>query len=213
MLDNIRASSIEILDALKRSHLSSVVHGSVARGDINLKSDIDVFIPEVVSSFIIETALDRAQVQINRRMLIQATPTYSIKGYIEIDDRRSISFPISRLRKTEREFYRFGGVATLHQLRNKIRTIGVDKRLMLVEPTDFGHIESSIIGKNENVARQLSISVETVQERVRTLTRRDRLGRTGLFLEKELLPYDTFESLLRRIAKEKPSVRRRLRTV
>jgi len=58
-----------------------------------------------------------------------------------------------------------------------------------------------------------SISVETVLDRVRVLTRRDKIGRTGLFIERELLPDETFESVLKKLADKKPEVRRRLRTV
>ena len=44
--------------------------------------------------------------------------------------------------------------------------VGVDKRLMLIEPTEKGHVESSIIGKEEYVAKLLGISAETVLDRV-----------------------------------------------
>lgn len=201
------------MKSLEKSHIFSVVHGSVARGDVTPKSDIDVFIPQVLSSFIIETALARAGIPINRRVLVQATPTYSLKGCIEIDEQKTVSFPLSRMRKTEREFYMFGGEATLGMLREGIRTLGVDKRLMLIEPTSVGHVEGTIIGREEQVAKTLGISVETVLDRVRVLTRRDKIGRTGLFIERELLPDETFESVLKKLADKKPEVRRRLRTV
>lgn len=201
------------MKSLEKSHIFSVVHGSVARGDVTPKSDIDVFIPQVLSSFIIETALARAGIPINRRVLVQATPTYSLKGCIEIDEQKTVSFPLSRMRNTEREFYMFGGEATLGMLREGIRTLGVDKRLMLIEPTSVGHVEGTIIGREEQVAKTLGISVETVLGRVRVLTRRDKIGRTGLFIERELLPDETFESVLKKLADKKPEVRRRLRTV
>ncbi len=35
-------------------HLRSLTHGSIARGDVKLGSDVDVFIPEVQNSFIVE---------------------------------------------------------------------------------------------------------------------------------------------------------------
>jgi predicted nucleotidyltransferase len=37
---------------------------------------------------------------------------------------------------------------------------------MLIEPTPTGHVESSIIGREEFVAKLLWISVETVLDRV-----------------------------------------------
>ena len=213
LLDELRSQAMRIMKSLEKSHIFSVVHGSVARGDVTPKSDIDVFIPQVLSSFIIETALARAGIPINRRVLVQATPTYSLKGCIEIDEQKTVSFPLSRMRKTEREFYMFGGEATLGMLREGIRTLGVDKRLMLIEPTSVGHVEGTIIGREEQVAKTLGISVETVLDRVRVLTRRDKIGRTGLFIERELLPDETFESVLKKLADKKPEVRRRLRTV
>ena len=213
LLRRLREEAIEIMSALDDLRIFSIAHGSIARGDVSEKSDVDIFIPDIVSSFLVEMALERAGISISRRILIQATPTYSIKAYIEIDEGRSISFPLSKLRKTEREFYKFGGEATLEMLKQEIRTPGVDKRLMLIEPTARGHIESSIIGRENEAAKLLGVSVETVLDRVRVLTRRDKIGRTGLFIEKELLPEETFESVLKELAEKNPAVRRRLRTV
>ncbi len=213
LLEKLRAEATEIIEALGRSQISSVVHGSIARGDVSAKSDIDIFVPEVLSSFSIEMALEKAGILVNKRILVQATPTYALKGFLEIDERRQVSFPLARFHRTEREFYKFGGEATPLMLKKKKRIPGVDKRLMLIEPTDDGHLESSIVGREESVAKLLGISVDTVLNRVRTLLRRDKIGRTGLFIERELLPEETFESVLKKLADENPAVRRRLRTV
>ena len=62
-------------------------------------------------------------------------------------------------------------------------------------------------------AKLLGVSVETVLDRVHALRRRDKVGRTGLFIEKELLPGETFESALKELAEKNPAVRRRLRTI
>jgi predicted nucleotidyltransferase len=202
-----------MIAALDKSHINSVVHGSIARGDITKRSDVDVFVPQVLSSFNIEMSLEKANFDIISRVLIQATPTYSVKGYIEISERRTVSFPLSNMRKTEREFYVFSGEADLEMLRKNVRVPGVDKRLMLIEPTSYGHVESHVVGCEEQIASLLKISVETVLDRSRALMRRDKVGRTGRFIEKELQPNETFESALKKLADEKPEVRRRLKTI
>jgi predicted nucleotidyltransferase len=213
LLDSLRKKAEKIMDVLAKRHIFSIVHGSIARGDVTQKSDIDMFIPQLISSFAIERTLEDAGIQLSRRILVQATPTYSVKGYIEIDEQRSVSFPLSRMRRTEREFYRFGGEATLETLRNNVRVIGVDKRLMLIEPTPQGHIETSVVGHEEIAAGKLQISVDTVLDRTRVLMRRDKVGRTGRFIERELMPEETFELVLKKLSDEKPEVRRRLKTV
>jgi predicted nucleotidyltransferase len=213
LLEEFRQKSERIMEALEVFHLESIVHGSIARGDVNSKSDIDVFIPSQPSSFLVETALEKASISINRRLIVQATPTYAMKAYIEIDENTSVSFSLMKMRKVESEFYRFGGEVTLENLREGVRVCGVDKRLMLIEPTEKGHRESTIIGREEQAAKLLRISVETVLDRVHALLRRDEVGRTGVFIEKELSSSETFEMALKRLADHNPAVRRRLKTV
>ena len=213
LLEEFRQKSERIMEALEIFQLESMVHGSIARGDVNKKSDIDVFIPSQPSSFLVETALEKAGISVNRRLIVQATPTYAMKAYIEIDENASVSFPLMKMRKVEREFYKFGGEVTLENLREGVRVCGVDKRLMLIEPTKKGHRESTIIGREEQAAKLLGISVETVLDRVHALLRRDEVGRTGVFIEKELSSSETFEMALKRLADHNPAVRRRLRTV
>jgi predicted nucleotidyltransferase len=136
-----------------------------------------------------------------------------MKAYIEIDENTSVSFPLMKMRKVEREFYKFGGEATLNDLKAERRVCGVDKRLMLIEPTEKGHRETTIVGREEYVAKLLGISAETVLDRVHALLRRDEVGRTGVFIEKEVLNGETFEMVLKRLADQNPAVRRRLKTV
>jgi predicted nucleotidyltransferase len=213
LFKEFRRKTMRIMEALDKANLESIVHGSIARGDVNKKSDIDVFIPYQASSFTVETALERAIISINRRLVVQATPAYAMKAYIELDEKTSVSFPLMKMRKVEREFYRFGGEIALKNLREDLRVCGVDKRLMLIEPTSEGHKESAIVGREEQVAKLLGISVETVLDRVHALLRRDEVGRTGVFLQKELSNSETFELALKRLADQNPAVRRRLKTV
>jgi len=211
LLKKLRSKASEIIECLQKHSIASVVHGSIARGDVSTKSDIDVFVQNSPSSFLIENALEHDGFPINRRLVVQATPSYAMKGYIEIDEQRCISFPLMKLRSVERDFYKFGGEANLAVLKNNLRVKGVDKRLMLIEPTSTGHIESSIVGKEQTVASFLGVSIETVLDRVHALLRRDKVGRTGVFIERELSADETFEMVLKQLADQNPAVRRRLK--
>lgn len=211
LLKGFRKKALEIITALEKTHLHAVVHGSIARGDVRTDSDIDIFIPEVQNSFLVEAALEKANIKINSRILVQATPNYAMKAHIEINEKTSVSFPLMEMRRVEREFYSFGGEVNLKQLEDYTRMPGVDKRLMFIEPTETGHIESSIIGREENVAKLLGISAETVFDRVHTLLKRDKVGRTGLFIKKELKVEETFELALKRLVEANPAVRRRIK--
>ncbi len=211
LLTRLRCEAVRLMKVLECSNIVVVVHGSIARGDVTVKSDIDVFVPNPPSSFAIETTLDRADVRIGRRVIIQATPRHVLKGYIEVDDRKTISFPLAKMSKTERGFYRFGGEVDLEGLRSNIRVVGVDKRLMLIVPTEKGHVESSVIGREEEAASLIGTSPEIVLDRVRALLRRDKIGRTGVFVEREVTYEETFEMTLKRLAETKPEVRRRLK--
>jgi predicted nucleotidyltransferase len=211
LLEALREKATQIMTGLETFHLQTLVHGSIARGDVNKNSDIDVFIAEPQSSFLVETALERAGVPVNARLLIQATPNYAMKAYIEVDLGASVSFPLMHMRRVEREFYKFGGEVNLNQLKAGTRVAGVDKRLMLIEPTEKGHVESSIIEREEGVAKRLGVSAETVLDRVHALLKRDEVGRTGVFIKRELASDETFELATKRLADENPAVRRRMK--
>ena len=211
LLQDLRFSAIQMMEALDGSHVPSIVHGSIARGDVTEKSDVDVFVPNISPSFMIETALSNAGLPVNRRIIIQATPKYVVKGHIDIDDQRSVSFPLTRMRSVEMDFYKFGGEVDQYTLEQGIRVPGVDKRLMLIEPTPQGHVESTIVGREETSASLLGVSPDIVLNRVRTLLRRDKVGRTGVFIKRELLSGETFEMVLKRLTERNPAVRRRLR--
>ncbi|MBE0512233.1 nucleotidyltransferase domain-containing protein [Candidatus Bathyarchaeota archaeon] len=211
LLRELRSKTVQIMEILDKFHLRSIVHGSIVRGDVSETSDIDIFLPDPPSSFMIETALERSGVQVNRRIVVQATPLYAMKGYIEIDKQRCISFPLAKLRPVEKDFYKFGGEASLSMLKKDMRVPGVDKRLMLIEPTPEGHVESAVVGREEEVANLLGVSLNTVLDRVHALLRRDEVGRTGVFIERELSPDETFELVLKKLADQNPAVRRRLK--
>jgi predicted nucleotidyltransferase len=210
LLGELREKATRIMTALDAFRLRTLVHGSIARGDVNKKSDVDVFITEPPSSFLVEAALEKASMPVSVRLLVQATPNYAMKAHIELDDEASVSFPLMRMRRVEQEFYKFGGEVNLHQLKASLRVAGVDKRLMLIEPTEKGHVESSIIDREEATALRLNISAETVLDRVHALLKRDEVGRTGVFIKKELAADETFEMALKKLAELNPAVRRRM---
>lgn len=211
ILAQLRKKSKQVMRTLDKSHLQVTVHGSIARGDVTQTSDIDIFISSPTSSFTVETALERAGFQVLERKVIQATPLYALKGYIELDSQTSVSFPLVKMRQVEKEFYKFGGEVTVFDLEENKRVFGVDKRLMLIEPTTEGHIETTVLGKEKEVAKLLGISPNTVLDRSRALLRRDKIGRTGVYIQKELKPEETFEQAMKKLADSNPAVRRRIR--
>jgi predicted nucleotidyltransferase len=211
LLDEFRKKALRLMVGLEQLHVRSIVHGSVARGDVTKKSDVDVFIAEPPSSFIVEAALEKTGVNAMPRFVVQATPNYAMKANILIDENTTVSFPLMDMRRVEREFYRFGGEVNLSQLKDNRRVAGVNKRLMMIEPTEAGHVESSVLGREEHVAKVLGVSTETVLDRVHALLRRDEVGRTGVFMKKELDNNETFELALKKLAEENPAVRRRMR--
>ena len=211
LLKELRLKTVKLMETLDSCHLRSIVHGSIARGDVTETSDIDVFLPDPPSSFVIETALERSGFSGYMRTIVQATPIYALKGHIELDQQSSLSFPLVKLRPVEKEFYRFGGEAILSTLREGKRVPGVDKRLMLIEPTAEGHVESAVVGREEEASSILGVSLNTVLDRVRALLRRDEVGRTGVFIEKEVAPDETFEQAMKKLADHNPAVRRRVR--
>ena len=210
-LKKLRSKAVWVMSALEAFHLQSLTHGSIARGDVKLGSDVDVFIPEIQNSFLVETALEKAKIPINSRFIVQATPSYAMKAHIEIDEETAVSFPLMEMRRVEREFYRFGGEINMSGLKADVRVAGVDKRLMLIEPTEKGHVESSVVGREEVTAKIIRVASETVLDRVHALLKRDAVGRTGVFVKRELTQDETFELALKKLSELNPAVRRRMK--
>lgn len=211
LLERLRSRAKEVMLALRRRGLESIVYGSIARGDVKPTSDVDVFIPYPPSPFLVEGALLDAGFEILGKSIVQATPSYALKGYLDLGGNTTVSFPLTRLKRREREFYAFGGKLSLEGLLEGKRVPGVDKRLMMIEPTSKGHVEWSILGREGEAARLLGISIDTVLERVSVLTRRRKVGKTGVFLKWEFPPDKSFEEAIDDLVKRKPEVRKRLR--
>ncbi len=208
LLDDLRSKAIEIMTLLEKVGIESIVHGSIARGDVNKKSDIDIFIPEVMPSYIIERAILDGKYQIIKREITQATPNHTVKAIIYIDEKTKITFPLIPLRQRELEFYKFGGKIGFEELKLKKRVPGIDKRLMLIIPTNYGHYEYSVIYNALEASKILDISLETIMERIRVLKRRDEIGRSGIYFKKELNDNETFEEVLKERIERDPNLKR-----
>ncbi len=204
LLREKRDRARDVMLQLARVGLPSVVYGSVARGDVNEKSDVDVFVPCNVPSYRIELAVDWIE-----RRIVQATPNYAIKGELIVEEGVTVSFPLVRMRDRELDFYRFGGCINLDQLNRGVRVPGVDKRLVLILPREGGHEEVPINEMQPSeVARVLGVCLDIVLERMRVLERRREVGRTGVFLLHSVPPDESFESELMAIARKNPVVRK-----
>ena len=211
LLHELRVKALGIMEALRGVGIGqTLVHGSLARGDVTRRSDVDVVIPYPVASFQVELALEKAGYHVMDRLMVQATPAHTVKAHLYLDELTTVTFPLLEFTRLEREFYRFGGELELEALKAEKRTPGVDKRLMLIIPTDKGHLEASILGREAEAARIVGVSPEIVAQRVRVLLRRDEVGRTGVYLKYRLGEGETFEEAFRRLASQDPAIKRML---
>jgi hypothetical protein len=204
LLEKLRNHALGIIQNMDSIAIRSYAYGSIARGDVNKSSDIDIIVPYPVSSYKIEVALGGSL----RRELVQATPSTVMKGHIILEPDVVVTFPLFKLMPREEEFYRWGGMVGMKELEENIRVSGVDKRLLLVEPTETGHIESGVIGYEQEVAKKIGVSTAIAQERVRVLTRRDTVGRTGVYLTRVLSNDESFEAVAKSLKDTDPAIRR-----
>jgi len=209
ILNMLRKEACEIMQTLYRNNIEAYAHGSIARGDVWRGSDIDIVIPYPIPSYKLEYTLDSSNYRIHNRYIVVATPSNTPKVYYVLDEeeRKVISYPLYKLKTREYEFYMFGGLIDFKKLLYNQRVPGVDKRLVFIEPTEKGHRESPVIGYENVVASKLGISIETVLERIRVLTRRDEIGRTGVFIKYELSTDESIEDALDKILREYPMIR------
>ncbi len=204
LLNELRESALEVMQALQDNGVTSFVYGSVARGDVSKSSDIDIVIPNTVSSYKLEIAIGSGI----RRELVQATPSMVLKGHIYLENDIVVTFPLFKFKSREEEFYRWGGQTSTSQLSERIRVPGVDKRLILIEPSETGHVERGVIGYEHIAAKKVGVSIDIAKDRVRVLTRRDRVGRTGVYLTRNLSPDESFEAVAKDLMDSDPALRR-----
>jgi len=142
ILSDLRKHAKNVMHKLEPMGIKSYVYGSLARGDVSASSDVDIVVPYVVSSYKIDLAVGKGTL----RELVQATPSSVMKAHIHLDYRTTITFPLFKMMTRELEFYKWGGQVNASQIIDNKRVMGVDKRLLLIEPTETGHIEQGVIG-------------------------------------------------------------------
>ncbi len=209
ILGEKRGAAAEILRGLRDCGIEGYAYGSIARGDVSVSSDIDIAVLSNISINTLVSCIEKRW-RIYRGEIIVATPrrTPAIYLYLDPQDMVVITKYLGTPSKTEREFFSFGGMIGLEGILKGLRVPGVDKRLKLITPTERGHVERPVIGYEAEAARILGISVETVLERVRVLTRRDEHGRTGVYFKEAFGGEAPVGEVIRRICKGSSPVRR-----
>jgi len=210
ILNSKRNRAINLLEMFAKEGLNPYVYGSIARGNVHEGSDIDLIFIQQIPSYRVELALNKNGFENYFREIIMATPKDSIKLYIHLSELESITVPMSNLDKKVSEFYDFGGKVDLSQMKADVRVPGIDKRLVLIKPNSQGHEEFSIIDNEAEAAKTVGISIETLNERKKVLLRREKHGRTGVFLKRELEINESTEEVLKNLASKKSIVRKKL---
>ncbi|GAB4305208.1 MAG: nucleotidyltransferase domain-containing protein [Promethearchaeota archaeon] len=209
-LAEVRERGKAVDEALRRAGVEATFYGSFARGDVTPASDVDAFVPHQVPSFLLENAIESAGLQVTRREIVQATPGDLVKAHVYLPGDACVTFPLVKPRQLELEFYKFGGALRGPDFSPNRRVPGVNKRLELIVPTPEGH-ESFPLKGNEKVAvKLLGVTGKVLEARARVLGRRDRVGRTGVFLKQAVAPDQTFEEVLKGLADGNSLVRRRV---
>ncbi|MCY0874368.1 MAG: DNA polymerase subunit beta, partial [Acidianus infernus] len=146
----------------------------------------------------------------DHKYIIQATPISTPKAYISLNPEETevISFPLSKLKKDEEEFYYFGGLVSLEDIINGVRKPGINKELKLIIPNKNGHDEIPLKGNEDYATRLLKISIATINEREKLLMKREDKGRTGVFLKYELAANENFEEAIRELSRRNKFFRR-----
>ena len=205
-----RERSKLLLEMFDKEGLNPFIYGSIARGDVHNESDIDIVLLQSIASYQIEIILEKNGFINYFREIIMATPADTLKLYIYLNELESITIPLSKFDKKSREFYDFGGKINLNQIKNSIRVPGIDKRLVFIQPISDGHEEYSIIGNEHLAAKQLNVSIDLINERRRVLLKREKFGRTGVFLKRSIEMNETTEDVLKKLANKKSIVRKKL---
>jgi predicted nucleotidyltransferase len=199
-----------LLEMFVKEGLNPFAYGSIARGDVHKDSDIDIVIIQTVAPFQVEIILEKNGFNNYFREIIMATPADSVKLYLYLNELESITIPISKFDNRAKEFFDFGGKINLEQLQNNIRVPGIDKRLVLIQPTPEGYEEYSVIGNEHLAAKLLKVKIDLINERKRVLLKREKYGKTGVFLKRPIEIHESTEDVVKLLTKKKSIVRKKL---
>lgn len=210
ILNTKRKRAIDLLEMFAKEGLNPYIYGSIARGNVHQDSDIDIIFTQKIPSYRVEFALNKNGFKNFYREIIMATPKDSLKLYIHLSELECITVPLSDISKNILEFYDFGGKSDINQLKSNIRVPGIDKRLVLIKPNAQGHEEFSIINNEPEAAKIVGVSINTIKERKKVLLRREKHGRTGVFLKRALSVNESTEEVLKKLSNSKSIVRKKL---
>jgi len=187
-LSALRSEARQILACLGRHGIEGVVIGSIARGDVHEKSDVDVFVTGVFQYYIVEEALLSCGFYIEYARIVKATPHSGVRLVYSLGARRFINIPVTIEKREEEEFIKYAGYLTVSDIEKNVRKPGINKKLVLIIPTKRGHEEHNIWGIEAEAARLLGISLSTIEERINARRRRFSKGRSGLFIDLTVRP-------------------------
>ena len=210
ILESKRKRALELLKMFSQQPFIPYIYGSLARGNIHKDSDIDIIFTQKISPYKVEFILYNNGYDHLFREIIMATPKDSIKLYIYLNELETITIPLTKLEKNIIEFYNFGGKLNYKQLKDAIRVPGIDKRLVLIKPNKSGHTEYSVIGREHLAAKEVNVSLKTLNERKKVLLKREKFGKTGVFLKKVIGRDQTTEEVLKSLANSNAIIRKKL---
>ncbi len=210
LLEELRKKARRVVETLSNLGLEGWVHGSVARGDVRKGSDVDVFVPQPVSPHTVDALVESAPYEVLKVVATLPTPRDCVRVKVKMEGDVEVTVPVTTPSDRELEFYDFSGKLTPEALDRDERVPGVNKQLRMIEPRPWGHVEYSILGREGEVASKLGISVQLVNERIKALTRRDKVGVQGVHAKVEGRPGEPTVELLRRLARSNPKAAEKL---
>ncbi|MCS7143343.1 MAG: nucleotidyltransferase domain-containing protein [Aigarchaeota archaeon] len=207
-LHSKRERALEVMETFAKYGFEPVLYGSVARGDVTERSDVDVFLQAINNPSVAETIVERELGGFVARSVVQPTPLHTLKGYIYIDELTSVSFTFSEMRRSEIEFYDVAGRVSLSDLRRGVRVAGMNKDLKVILPVEDGHVEFPADQDHDVAASLIGVDPSVIRERVTVIRRRRELGRTGLFREIYIDVSEDFGTALMQLMSGGPRRRR-----